>query len=146
MLVALKKAHLMHPALQKPIAYTKTATPAYSATLLLDRDHPQLGELQLAIETVANDRWEHRTEWVFDQLRCNERALLRDGNQKPARAPYTEFVGKRFFTAKSQCAPCVTDWDESLLTRRAKRQGVWLVDAEIEVWAQDNSFGKRINA
>ena len=71
---------------------------------------------------------------------------LHDGDEK---AQYDGFAGNFFVTASAQetAAPTVIDRDRSPLTQRSGRPypGCY-VNASLEFWAQDNAYGKRINA
>ena len=52
-----------------------------------------------------------------------------------------------FISARSKSRPTVVDRDKTPLTEQDGRPyGGCFVNAIVELWAQDNQFGKRINA
>ena len=70
--------------------------------------------------------------------------VLQDGDLK---AQYAGYPGNLFFNARSATRPTVVDRNKAQLTEAdGKPYAGAYVNALIELWAQDNQFGKRINA
>jgi len=69
---------------------------------------------------------------------------LHDGD---AKAEYEGFEGNKFVSARAKVRPTVFDQQRQELSEAdGKPYSGCYVNASIELWAQDNSFGKRINA
>ena len=137
----LKSVRLAFPALIEPSSYGE-GEPAYSATLIMDPD--QAEAVDKALAAVAKDKWGAKADAQLKALRASGKVCLRDGDEK---AEYDGFEGKMFVAARSKTRPTVVDGQRNPLTERDGRiyAGCY-VNASIEIWAQDNAYGKRVNA
>lgn len=148
--VMLKNCRLAFPALFEPKATVdsdgKPGKPRYTAVLIIPKDHPQVKEVKSAIRHAAETKWGAKGESILKQLSGKDRLALHDGDTK---AEYDGFEGNLFISAASQegTRPTVIDANRSPLTARDGRPyaGCY-VNASIEFYAQDNQFGKRVNA
>ncbi|WP_155814796.1 ssDNA-binding protein, partial [Serratia symbiotica] len=77
-------------------------------------------------------------------LRSTLKICLHDGDEK---AEYEGYPGNKFFSASNKARPRIVDRDNTILVQADGRPyaGCY-VNAVIDIWAQDNKFGKRINA
>lgn len=118
--------------------------PAFSATFLLPPNHPAIKTLRDAFETIGKDKWGAKWPTVKKEIEAKDRFALHDGDTK---ADYAGFAGNFFVSARNKSRPLVIDRDKSPLTAADGRPyaGCY-VHASIELWAQDNAYGKRINA
>lgn len=118
--------------------------PAFSCSLLFPPDHPQVPELEKAFEEVAKSKWGAKADGILKQLKAGDKLAMHDGD---AKTQYDGFEGNLYVSARSPTRPLVINRDKSVL---AAQDGVvysgCYVNAKIELWAQDNKFGKRINA
>ena len=144
MRLKITNVRLAFPALFEAKAVNGEGEPAFSAVLLLDPRDAQLKTLNQAIDAVAKDKWGAKADAVLKAMRAADKACLHDGDTK---ADYAGFAGQMFVSARSKSRPLVIDGDKSPLTAADGRPyaGCY-VNASIELWAQDNSFGKRVNA
>ena len=130
----------------KPGTVGGEGEPAYSSTFILPPDHPQLKQLRDAQEAVGKEKWGAKWAAVKKELEAKDKFALHDGDTK---ATYDGFEGNLFVPARSpqNKRPSVFDRDKSPLTEADGRpySGCY-VNASIELWAQDNNYGKRINA
>lgn len=118
--------------------------PAYGGTWLMEPDHPANAELDAAFEKVAKEKWGAKADAVMKELRLKDRLALHDGDTK---ADYDGFAGMKFVTTRSKVRPTVVDRDRSPLTAAdGKPYSGCFCNVIIELWAQDNQYGKRINA
>jgi hypothetical protein len=132
----LKQVRLSFPSLFKPKSI-QGSEPKYSASFLIEKDDPQLAGLRAAIQKTINDKWEkNRPKGI--------KICLHNGDEKEYDG-YTE--GIMFLNSSSARRPTVIDRDKSRLTEEDGRPyaGCY-VNAIVRLWAQDNQFGKRINA
>jgi len=144
--ILLKDVRLAFPQLFEPTTVNGEGKPRYSATFIVPADHPQIDEIRQKIEAVAREKWKDKAAAMLHSLYKTGKVALHDGDEK---AQYDGFAGNFFVTASAQenAAPTVIDRDRSPLTQRSGRPyaGCY-VNASLEFWAQDNAYGKRINA
>lgn len=144
--ILIKNARLAFPNLFEPSTVAGEGEPRYGASLILPADHPQLKEIEAKIKAIAVDKWKDKGEAVLKGLEKTDKVALHDGDTKPG---YDGFAGNMFISAsaKTSARPTVINKDKTPLT---DRDGVvyagCYVNASIDFWAQDNAYGKRINA
>lgn len=117
--------------------------PAFSSSFLMPLGHPALAKLEAAEAAVAKEKWGARADAILKEIRLNDRGTFHDGNKK---ASYDGYEGNFFVSARSETRPTVVDRDRKpLIAADGRIYSGCYVNAQVEVWAQDNSFGKRIN-
>lgn len=113
--------------------------------------HPSILSGKQAVEAlraeeaaVAKAKWGEKADAMLKSIAANNRLALKDGDTK---AEYDGYPGNMFVNARSSVRPLVIDRDRTPLTAADGRiySGCYVV-GEVELWAQDNSYGKRINA
>ena len=112
--------------------------PRYSANFLLDKekDAKQIKKIEAEIKKLET------TKFKGKKLPA-DKVCLRDGDEKE----YDGYEGQMFLSAANKKRPQVIDRDRSPLTAEDNKpySGCY-VNAVVRLWAQDNNFGKRINA
>lgn len=144
--IMLKNARLAFPNLFEPVQVNGEGEPRYNATLLLAGDHPQLKELRAKIKAVAADKWHDKGDSTLKSIAAKDAVCLHDGDTK---SQYDGFAGCMFVAAAAQVnsRPTVIDGQRSPVTAKdGKVYAGCYVNASIELWAQDNKWGKRVNA
>jgi hypothetical protein len=122
----------------------QTGDAKYSSTFLIPKDDPQVKAVQAVMQTVANDKWGNKAAKILDELIKGERVCMRDGDNKDQ---YDGFAGCMCISASNKQAPKVLDRDKSILSKdNGKPYAGCYVVCSLEIWAQDNQYGKRINA
>lgn len=122
--------------------------PAYSGSFLIDpataAGKKLIAEIEANCEKVAKEKWGAKAEAALTAMRKNDKLAIHDGDGK---AEYDGFPGMMYVSTRSKVRPLVIDRDRTPLTATDGRvySGCY-VNAQIELWAQDNSYGKRINA
>lgn len=144
MKIRLSNVRLAFPVLFEAKTVNGEGKPAFSASFLLDPADPQVQAINNAIEQVAKEKWGARADAILKQLRSQDKTALHDGDIK---SNYEGFAGRMYVSARSTARPLVIDKDKTPLTERDGRPyaGCY-VNASIDLWAQDNNYGKRINA
>ncbi|RWA36743.1 DUF2815 family protein [Xylella fastidiosa] len=144
MKLTLKNVRLAFPVLFEPKKVNGEGEAAFSACFLIDPADPQVKALNQAIDKMANDKWGVKAAGQLKQMRMGDRVALHDGDLK---ASYDGFAGHLYVSARNKARPLVVDRDRTPLTAQDGRPyaGCY-VNANIELWAQDNNYGKRINA
>lgn len=118
--------------------------PAYSLTSIFGKDHPVHAELLAAEEKVAKEKWGAKADAILKQIRAQGKGVVKDGDSKAA---YSGFEGNAFVSSRSETRPTVIDKDKSVLVAAdGKPYSGCYGNMQVEVWAQDNAYGKRINA
>lgn len=144
--ILLKNVRLAFPNLWEPTTVGDEGKPRYSASLLLGPDHPQLKEVKAKMLAVAKEKWKDKADSVYKGLEKADKLALHDGDTKEK---YDGFPGNFFISAAAQegSRPTVIDGNKQALTPKDGRPyaGCY-VNASIDLWAQDNGYGKRINA
>lgn len=144
MKLTLKNVRLSFPNIWTAKAMDANSKPAFNAAFLIPKDDPQNKVVQATIEQVAKDKWGPKADAILKDLRRAEKTALKDGENK---SQYAGYEGMNYVNASNATRPTILDRDKSPLTEADGRPyGGCYVNAVIEIWAQDNSFGKRINA
>jgi len=142
MIITLKNVRLSFPQLFQP-QVQQDGKKTFGASFLFPPSHPVKAEIEAAMKAVAQDKWSNKADAELNALIAAGRVCLRDGATKA----YDGYQGNWFVSASSKTRPQVIDKDTSPLDESSGRPyGGCFVVASIEIWAQDNAFGKRINA
>ncbi len=141
-----KNVRLAFPTLWNPEQVQGQGKPAYSAVLLIDKDDPQLDEINAELERVALEKWEAKAAAVLKSLRLNHKIALRDGELKADQ--YDGYAGCMSLNGRNLIKPMVLDRDgkTELTESDGKVYAGCYVNAIIDFWAQDNQYGQRINS
>ena len=118
--------------------------PKYGAAFLFPRDHSAVKQLTDAVVTVAKEKWGAKADENLKQLKAADRLPVHNGDTKPNSAGYP---GKLYVNAANKIRPVVIDANKGALTAADGRpySGA-VVNVILDIWPQDNKFGKRINA
>lgn len=127
-----------------PEAPTPGAKPKYSGVFIFEKGSENEKKIKDEIQRVANDKWGEKAAATLKQLTASQKLCLRDGDTK---AEYDGFEGNMYISASNDKRPGVFDRDRTPLTEQDGRPypGCYL-NVRVEVWAQDNQYGRRINA
>lgn len=120
------------------------SAPAYSATVLIDKsDQTQIQKIRAEIQRVATEKWKDKAPGLLKSLYATEKLCLRDGDNKE----YDGYAGMMYVTSRNKARPIVVDRRCNPVTEAdgLVYSGCY-VNARVELWAQDNANGKRINA
>lgn len=146
MKIILNNVRLAFPKIWEPEAFNGSGDPACSASFLIDPNTQkgEIAKMAAAIKQVAADKWGAKADAMLKSIVAKGDVCLRDGAEK---AEYDGFEGMKFVAARNKARPVVVDRNRTPLTQADGRPyGGCYVNASIDVWAQDNGYGKRINA
>lgn len=144
MKITLKHVRLAFPELWEAKTVNGEGDPAFSASFLLPKNHPQVKEIRDAEEAVGKEKFGAKWPQVKKEIQANNRVVLKDGD---AKSGYAGYEGNLFISSRNKTRPTVIDRNRSPLTAAdGKPYAGCFVNAIIELWAQDNNYGKRINA
>lgn len=121
-----------------------SAKPTYSSTFLIPKDDKQVEVIEKAVLSAAKDKWDKKAEKIFEGLKAQDRVCLRDGDMKDQ---YDGFEGCFYIKANSPTKPGIFDKNRETVTEESGEifAGCY-VNASIDIYAQDNKWGRRINA
>lgn len=134
--IKIKNARLSFPSLFQHATFDGTSTDKYEATFILDKvEHADLiKQLEAQIDGHIKDL---KKKLPADKI------CLKDGDELDR----PEFEGKMTIKASTKKRPLVIDRDKSPLTEDDNKvyAGCY-VNGIISLWAQNNGYGKRVNA
>src|ERR1700680_2091740 len=142
--ILLRDVRLAFPNLWKASAPKGGGEEAFSASFILPKDHKQVAEINAAVKSLAKDKWGVKADATVKALEAADKTCLDNGDSK---AEYAGYEGNLYVPSRSKIRPSVFDQQRQELTQAdGKPYSGCYVNASIELWAQDNSYGKRINA
>ena len=137
MKIKLNNVRLSFPSIWRKSVYNGEET-KFEATFLIDKktQGDKVKEIEAAIATMIKENLKGAK--LGDDKKC-----LKDGDD----FEYAGYAGHMSIKASSTQRPLVIDRDKSSLTEEDGRiYAGCRVNATIELWAQNNTYGKRINA
>ena len=118
--------------------------PVFGASWLLDPKDPQNKTIKDALMEVAKEKWGAKAAGIMKELEAGGKLCYKNGDSK---ASYEGFEGMMFISSTSSVRPLTLDRQKNPVT---EEDGVLYsgcyCNVSLELWAQDNQFGKRINA
>ena len=144
-IIMLRDVRLSFPDIWRPYV-NKDGTPGkFGGKFIMPPDHPVMSKLRDAIAEVANAKWGAKGPEMLKALIASDRVCLHNGDTK---ADQEGYAGNWFVSANSKVQPAVfaPDGKTKLTEAGGKPYSGCFVNAQIDVWAQDNANGKRINA
>lgn len=150
MKVQLQDVRLAFPNLFEPSSI-EGSDPKYNAKFIIPANHPQVAELEKAMLEVAKGKWGAKGQQVFDNLtktgKKPEVGFVKEPYKNRDGDAYDGFEGAFYVTASNKARPLIIDRDRTPLTQADSRPYAGCqVNAIVEFWAQDNSFGRAIRA
>lgn len=135
--IKLNNVRISFPSLFRKATFSGEET-KFEGTFLLDKQEQtdQIEKIEAAIEALIKDKLKG-TKLKADKI------CLKDGDD----IDYAGYAGNMSIKASSAKRPLVLDRDRSPLSEEDGRiyAGCY-VNAVVELWAQNNTYGKRINA
>lgn len=144
--VVIKGARLAFPQLWEPQQFNNTGEPACSASFLLDpkTQKAEVDKIVAAIKQVAADKWGAKADDTLKTIKAKGDLCLHDGATK---SEYDGFDGMVYISARNKARPVVIGRDKAPLTQAdGKPYAGCYVNVSVDIWAQSNNYGKRINA
>lgn len=145
MKVTIKNAMLAFPSLDeaKP---NKNGMLKFSGAFIFEPEGENTAAVVSAMQQVASDKWGEKAAQTYKSLKATDKLCLHDGD---AKADYAGYGGNVYVNANANAIdrPTLVNWDR---TPVAPGEGVFYagckVNVIVDIWAQDNQHGKRINA
>jgi hypothetical protein len=144
MKLKLLNVRMAFPTLWEAKTVAGEGKPAFSGTFLIDPADPQVKTINAAVDAVAKEKWGAKADGILKQMRAADKICLHNGDLK---ATYDGFPGNLYVSARNPMRPTVVDKDKTpLVEKDGKPYAGCYVHAVLELWAQDNQYGKRVNA
>jgi hypothetical protein len=144
MRILLRDVRLAFPSLWKATTPKGGGEAAFSASFIMPKTHKQIAELKTAFKTLAKETWAAKGDAVLKALEAADKLCLHDGDSK---VDYDGFEGNLYVSTRSKIRPSMFDGQRQELNEAdGKPYSGCYVNGSIDIWAQDNAYGKRINA
>lgn len=145
--VILRDVRLSFPDLFEAVQYQGQGPFNYRASFLMAPDSQAKKDIDAAIKQVATEKWGAKAGSILPGILANpQKCCFIDGNLKE----YNGYAGNWALTAtRSQESgrPAVVDRQkQDLHANDGKIYAGCYVNAVVELWSQDNSYGKAIRA
>jgi len=148
MIVQLRNVRLAFPAIFQPQAFGEN-TPAYGAKLIVDPSSPNVAAIRDAIAAVATEKWGPKGAAIAKQLAADKKSAWVEGAYKNKDGDaFDGFDGNFFLSTRSEkLRPTALDRQGQPVTETDRViYGGCYVHASVDIYAQDNKWGRRINA
>jgi len=135
------------PFIGKPTPQNPNPKPVFTCHFLMAKEHPDLARFAAHIEAVGSSfQWKNGMTWdiVKEALKAQDKLCLHRGDVTKAGQP--EYAGLYFVSGNNSKRFTVVDGDRTPLTEADGRpySGCY-VNAIVDVWCQDNTYGRRVN-
>lgn len=141
-IVKLQSVRLSFPQLFRAKAFNKDQEPTFSACFLMEKakDAKQITAIREAMTFVAKEKW-------GDKVPKGLKLCLRAGDEEGKEGVDGYGPDVMFVSSSSRKKIPVVDRDLTPLDEESgKPYAGCYVNASIRLWAQDNEYGKRVNA
>jgi hypothetical protein len=148
MKVKLQKVRIAFLVLFEPKTVNGEGDPAFSATFVIEPGSANAKALNAALAAVAKEKWADKAPAILKDLKAKGKVCYQEAAKTNASGEvYDGFEDMHFCSARSKTRPLVLDRDKSPLSMTdGKPYGGCYVNVSLDLWAQDNNFGKRVNA
>lgn len=140
--------YCFEPFVARPTPKNPNPTPTFTAHGIMTPDHPDLKRVVATIEAVgAAHQWKKGLTWaqVKEKLRATDSLCLHRGDVTKAGQP--EYAGKFYISANNKRRFSIYGPAREIYTAQDGKpySGCW-GNMTVDIYAQDNDFGQRINA
>lgn len=147
MRVKLNDVRLCFPNLFTPKTVGEHGNVKFSAAFPVVPGSKNNEVLNAAIMEVSKAQWKDKAAVILKELTAKGKVCFMQEALSKEGKVYDGFEGMYTFNASNTAKPLVVDKDRSLLTEEdGKPYAGCYVNVIVDIWAQDNKYGKRINA
>lgn len=145
--IKLTNLRLAFPNLFEAKAINGEGEPRFSAAWPVEPGSANAKLLAQTVETVAKEKWGAKAAGILTELKNKGRVAYKESPLSKDGEVYDGFEGMHSLNASNPARVPLIDKDTTPLTAQdGKPYAGCYVDVSIDIWAQDNSWGKRINA
>jgi hypothetical protein len=122
--------------------------PTFNACLIIDPKSPMVAEIEKVISAVAKEKWADKSTGVLSELYKKDKVCFKRTEKTNASGEvFAGFENMFFLNASNKSRPLVIDQKREPLTQAdGKPYGGCYVNVQLDVWPQDNEWGRRVNA
>lgn len=148
MKVTIQNVRLSFPNLFEPKTVGGEGEPRYSAAFVIQPGSANAKALSAALTATAKEKWGAKADSILAELKKKGRVCYREEPLSNSNGEvYEGFEDMHVLNAANKARPLVIDRDKTPLTAAdGKPYGGCYVNASVDLWAQDNQFGRRVNA
>lgn len=148
MKIQVKNVRISFPNLFEPKSVGGEGEPRFSAAFVIEPGSENAKALAEGLKTTAQEKWAAKAGGILSELKKKGRVAYREEPAANSNGEvYDGFEDMHVLNANNKSRPLILDRDKSPLTAAdGKPYGGCYVNASIELWAQDNQYGRRINA
>lgn len=147
MKVVLKNVRVAFPSLFEPDSIDG-GDERYGAKFIFEPKSPNTKLVRDAMNAVALEKWEKKGAATLAALKKKDKLCLKEepyANKDGE--PYDGFDGAFWVSTSNEAMPSIKDRNNAQLTAKSgKPYAGCYVNIVVDIWAQDNKFGQRINA
>jgi len=146
MKLVIRDARLSFPDLFEPVQYQNQGPFNYRATFLIPKASPMKKAVDAAIKQVAAEKWGAKADAILKAAIAGGKTCFTDGDSKDYNGYADNFA---LVATRSQDAgrPVVVDRSKHpIAASDGKIYSGCYVNGTVEIWPQDNAFGRAIRA
>ncbi len=121
----------------------------FGANFIIEPGSKNAKALAAAMKEVAELKWGKKADTILDELIKKGKVSYVESEKKSSSGDtYQGFEDMYFVSANNSARPTIVDRNPKtpLVPADGRPYGGCFVNAIVDIWAQDNKFGKRINA
>lgn len=148
MLVTLKNVRCAFLTVFEPRKVQGDGEPRFSAAFILTPNDANCKAIAAALQAVAEEKWKGKAPEVVTKLVAENRVCyVKREKTDGSGTVYQGFEGSYAISASSKTRPTVVNRDRSpLVAADGKPYSGCYVNAVVDIWAQSNQYGQRLNA
>jgi hypothetical protein len=144
--IVIRDARLSFPDLFEPVQYKNQGPFNYRATFLIPKASPMKKAVDAAIRQVASEKWGPKAEATLKTAIAGGKTCFTDGDAKEYNG-YADNWALVAIRSQDDGRPVVVDRSKHpIVASDGKIYSGCYVNGTVEIWAQDNSFGRAIRA
>lgn len=128
-------------------AHAGGGEPTFSAAFPIEPGSANAQTIAEAVGAVAVEKWKDKAKAIIDELKSKDRMCYRTYGLSKDGTVYQGFEDMYSLSASNKVRPRLFNKDKSPIVRE---DGILysgcFVNAIVDIWAQQNDFGRRINA
>jgi hypothetical protein len=118
--------------------------PKHSATFGFPPNHPVVAEIRAAFKKLCEEKFGAKAGDAFLAMKAGDKLCLHDGDAKADKEGYK---GNLYLSASNKLKPLIIDGNLSPVEANSGTiYSGCMVNGTVELWVQDNKWGRRINA
>lgn len=147
----LKNVRISFPALATPEAFGE-GEPAYQAKFIIEPGSVNAKALEQALKDVAKEQWKEKSDQILKLLTEDKKICFVKGPYRNSKTgePYMGFENMYSLSTRKKERPTIFDkFGNAVTDTRDIKSLIYsgcYVHAKVDIWAQDNKWGRRINA